>query len=267
MSWDELVAAALIGTDRRPVEPSAPPGAPAGLADALAARGPEERLLASAAAWTVARRAGARAGEPVTVAPADLDERPLCSAAAGARLRMLLEDDDDELIGLWLARAQEIGVRPPPEHVPALFELALRRPDLQDAVATAAGPLGRWLSERELRWAFARTEDTALVWSDGSRAQRRLLLARLRRADPDAARELVESTFAEDPWEDRLAFVELLETHLSDTTSHSSSRRTRTVAQPVREAAAKLLARLPSLALRRNAPPRRPKRSCASRTA
>ena len=31
-----------------------------GLAEALAGRGPEERLLASAAAWTVARRAGAR---------------------------------------------------------------------------------------------------------------------------------------------------------------------------------------------------------------
>ena len=50
-------------------------------------------------------------------------------------------------------------MRPPPEHVPALLELATRRPELQAAVAAAAGPLGSWLSERELRWAFARTED------------------------------------------------------------------------------------------------------------
>ena len=62
VSWDELVAAALIGTDRRPVEASVPEGSPPGLADMLAARGAEDRLLGAAAAWTVARRAGALAG-------------------------------------------------------------------------------------------------------------------------------------------------------------------------------------------------------------
>ena len=33
MSWDELVAVALIGTDRRPVEATVPDGAPDGLAE------------------------------------------------------------------------------------------------------------------------------------------------------------------------------------------------------------------------------------------
>ena len=65
------MAAALIGTDRRPVEAVVPEGAPAGLERALAERGAEDRLLSAAAAWTVARRAGALAREPVTVEPAE----------------------------------------------------------------------------------------------------------------------------------------------------------------------------------------------------
>jgi hypothetical protein len=85
VSWDELVAAALVGTDRRPVEPDAPPGAPAGLGRALRERG-EDGLLAAAAAWTVARRAGAVPGPSRVVAPAAADQRPLCSPEAGARL-------------------------------------------------------------------------------------------------------------------------------------------------------------------------------------
>src|SRR4051812_28400854 len=82
MTWDELVAAALIGTDRRPVEVAGPPGAREALAAGLAGRGVEARLLGSAAAWTVARRAGARGGERVAVTPAEPDARPLCSPAA-----------------------------------------------------------------------------------------------------------------------------------------------------------------------------------------
>ena len=70
VSWDELVAAALIGTNRRPVAVTVPDGSPAGLADVLAAREAEERLLGAAAAWTVARRAGAIAGPRVEAAGA-----------------------------------------------------------------------------------------------------------------------------------------------------------------------------------------------------
>ena len=112
MSWDELVAAALIGTDRRPVEASVPDGAPPGLADTLAAREAEDRLLGAAAAWTVARRAGALAGPQVeTAAPAPVDERP---PAPGLRLQMMLEGTFPSLLPEWLELIAERGLRPPP---------------------------------------------------------------------------------------------------------------------------------------------------------
>jgi hypothetical protein len=210
--WDELVAAALIGTDRRPVGPAVPPGAPDALGAALAGRGAEERLLASAAAWTVARRAGARAGARVDVTPAEADSRPMCSAAAGARLRALLEEQDRLLVTQWLELAAERGLRPPPELVPDLLDHEHSR-----LVGELAGPLGLWLAEREPRWAFVRggADDIEAVWAGGGREERRALLERLRRTDPAAGRELLASTFAEETWEDREAFLDLMAIGLS----------------------------------------------------
>src|SRR5688572_25922218 len=105
--WDELVAAALIGTDRRPVGTAVPEGSPPGLAAALEGRGAEDRLLGAAAAWTVARRAGAVAGAPVAVEPAERDPRPI---APGATLRQRLEGHHPSLLGEWLALAAERGL-------------------------------------------------------------------------------------------------------------------------------------------------------------
>ena len=243
--WDELVAAALIGTDRRPVGAAAPPGAPDALSAVLAKRGVEERLLASAAAWTVARRAGARAGERVEVTPAADDPRPLCSPAAAARLRALLEDDDRHLVTQWLELAAERDVRPPPESLPDLLDWA--SPEHHRLVGELAGPLGFWLAERERRWAFVRgaAGDVVAVWANGGRQERRALLERLRRTDPAAGRELLASTFAEETWEDREAFIDVLTIGLSDDDEPFLEAALDDARKPVRLEAAGRLAALP----------------------
>ena len=78
MTWESLVATALLGTERRAPEPSAPPGAPRELSAALARREPHEALLGSAAAWAVARRAGASPRQARPPTPAPQDPRPAC---------------------------------------------------------------------------------------------------------------------------------------------------------------------------------------------
>jgi len=256
VSWDELVAAALIGTDRRPVPALLPEGSPPGLEATLAARGAEDRLLGAAAAWTVARRAGAMPGAGIAVGddrgvagaapgvPAAEDARPI---APGARLRALLEGDRPELLPEWLALAAERGLRPPPELVPDLLDHAADVTSLHAAVGAAAGPLGRWLAERAPRWAFVRGagDDAAAVWAAGERAGRRALLERLRRSDPAAGRELLASTFADEAWEDRAAFVATLAHGLSDEDEPLLEAVLDDRRKPVRDAAAGLLTRLP----------------------
>lgn len=245
MSWDELVAAALLGTDRRPVEAEAPPGAPDQLGATLAERAAEDRLLVAAAAWTVARRAGAQAGAARAPEPAEPDPRPLCSEAAAGRLELLLEVR--ELVEEWLELAERAGVRPPPELVPALLDHGEGRPERHAGVLAAAGPLAPWLAAREPRWAYALpADDTA--WRTGTPDERHALLRRRRREDPQAARELLASTWAEETWEDREAFLGELELHLSAADEPLLEAALGDRRKPVRDVAAELLARLPQSA-------------------
>ena len=243
--WDELVAAALIGTDRRPLAAGVPDGSPPGLEAALEDRGVEDRLLGAAAAWTVARRAGAVAVEPVpAVEPAGEDPRPI---APGGALRERLEGLYPSLLGEWLELAAARGLRPPPELVPALLDHAAVYTELHTPVAEAAGPLALWLAERNPRWAFVRGagEDVDAVWADGGTDERRALLERVRRTDPARAREVLEATFADETWEDRVAFLDTLAVGLSGADEPLLERALDDRRKPVRDAAAHLLTGLP----------------------
>jgi hypothetical protein len=196
------------------------------------------------------------------VEAAPRDERPLCPRDAGTRLAGLLEEAAGQLVEEWLELAEARGLRPPPEHVPALLEWAGGVPGRQLLAVAAAGPIGPWLAAKAAaagrppsddgwptpgdRWGFVPgAGDPAAIWADGERAARRVLLARLRATDPAAGRELLASTFAEETAEDRAAFLELLATGLSDADEPFFEAALDDRRQSVRAAAAELLARLP----------------------
>ena len=110
-----------------------------------------------------------------------------------------------------------------------------------------------WLAERNPRWAFVRGagEDVDAVWADGGTDERRALLERVRRTDPARAREVLEATFADETWEDRVAFLDTLAVGLSDADEPLLERALDDRRKPVRDAAAHLLTRPAALALRR----------------
>jgi Family of unknown function (DUF5691) len=244
MTWESLVAAALLGTERRPPEPSVPPGAPSELPNALAQREPHEALLGSAAAWAVARRAGASPRQARPPTPAPRDPRPACSPAAGRRLAALLAGDHPALLPEWLHAAAATNVRPSPELLPALLDAAARRSELRPAVAAAAGPRGEWLASRRPDWAFT-APDPDQTWASGGRAQRRALLAALRAEEPARARALLESTWAEESPDDRASFVAALATNLGPDDEPLLEHALEDRRKPVRRAAAELLWALP----------------------
>ncbi len=214
LSWPDLLASALVGTDRRP---------PTGVAGGDAATG----LLDAAAALALARRAGRR---PVTGVPAPepapVDPAPTASAAAARRLSRLLEttifdaDTRGELLVEWLRVAAARGIRLPGELLPTLIELALRRRELRPLVIEAGGTRVRWLAVQYPGGRFLTGEpDPDLAdhnrWELGTIGQRVEHLAAVRRADPGAARDLLAAGWAGEAPDDRAALLAALATGLS----------------------------------------------------
>ncbi|MFE2049859.1 DUF5691 domain-containing protein [Streptomyces sp. NPDC059459] len=266
-TWEELVTAALLGTDRR-TPPGCPPGAHAPAA-----------LLDAAAAETVRRRAGlrpARAGHRPEAAPAD--HRPPLPPAAARRLAMLLTDrpgtagggrrgaapDLMELLPQWLAAANARGFAPPPEALPALLDAARGRTDLRPAALAFAGTRGLWLARLNPDWRFAlratpgggtalpgpdAADQVRRLWEEGLFAERVALLAALRSRDPAGARELLASTWPTERAEDRLMFLDSLRSGLAPADEPFLEAALADRSRNVRATAAELLSALPDSAL------------------
>ncbi|MFH8804452.1 DUF5691 domain-containing protein [Streptomyces sp. NPDC017936] len=266
-AWEDLVTAALLGTDRR-----TPPGAVTG-------RNAPAALLDAAAAETVRRRAGLRPGRAAPrPEPAPEDPRPALPAAAARRLALLLADrpgpggggrrgaapDLMELLPQWLATANARGYAAPAEALPALLDAARGRTDLRPAALEFAGPRALWLARLNQDWRFALratpgagtslpdprdTDGISRLWQEGLFAERVALLAALRARDPDAARELLAGSWPTERAEDRLMFLDSLRTGLGPRDEPFLEQALADRSRNVRATAAELLSALPGSAL------------------
>ena len=252
MTWDELVASALVGTARRPpAMPAVDRGS--ALGEVLAGidlADPEGAVLKAGAVLGLYRQAGVRL--PVdkgTLLPTSPDEvRPYCSEAAAFRLDVMLAGGFRPVLEEWLGLVVAAGRLVPPDRLPGLLQAASTNPALRAATAEVMGERGRWLAGLNPVWAWAAggTEaDDVSSWSTGSTAARRLLLRRMRAADPAWARELLTSTWATETPEDRAAFVAILATGLSMEDEPFLETALDDRRKEVRRAAAELLWRLP----------------------
>ena len=265
--WEDLETTALLGTDRRPLPP------PAGSPDLLAAAeavdrtGPATALLELAALAAVRRRAGAVPAEHAAPAgpPAPPDPRPELPAAAARRLAVLLGGraggalaNLTELLPQWLAAALARGYRPPAALVPALLDSARARSELRADVVALAGPLGRWLAERNTDWRFVLRTGTQpgadaasadRIWHEGLFAERVTHLTMLRRSDPAAGLALLRGTWPTERAEDRLLFLDSLQDGLSPADEAFLEAALGDRSKNVRLTAAELLSTLPGSAL------------------
>ena len=144
--WNELVTAALLGTDRRQPPPP-PPGPVADLVADAVRPDDASRMLAAVGAVAAARRASFTAGPPAgRLQLPQADGRSCCSAVAVATWRTVVAEWpvlEDE----WVLTVIRRGLRVPPD---ALVEqLQRHRGDAtrRARVAVAGGPLAVWLVE------------------------------------------------------------------------------------------------------------------------
>jgi hypothetical protein len=256
-TWQDLVTASLIGTERTAVPPPAVPGMPAA---ADAPDDPAARLLDHAALLTAARRGGrlperGNSGQHGSLPAAEPDPVPPVSPAAGRRLARMLGGEHPDLLTEWLTAAVARGRRAPAHVLPPLLDRARRVSpadiELRRLAAETGGTRTRWLAALNPDWKFVTAHTMAGddAWRLGDAGQRRSYLAALRARDPDAARELIAGSWDAAAPDERVMFVKamaggpsladepLLEAALDD---HSAW---------VRKMAADVLAVLPGSAL------------------
>jgi hypothetical protein len=255
--WNELVSAALVGTERRPA-PTAAVAVAEGLVGGTLRRDADERTVLVAAGVLGAHR---RAGLVTPVADGPAPEPALDDAApeappGAAHLLELVLDGHVAVAGgstpvalEWLERCRASGHRVPDHLLPAVLDRAAVVRELRDPLVAAGGARLRWLAGRNPAWSWAAADPAASldpgVWETGD-GDRFAVLAALRAADPAAARELVARTWSGEKAADRARIVEVLRTGLRPDDEPFLEAALDDRAGSVRVAAADALAALPS---------------------
>jgi hypothetical protein len=241
---------------------TAPPPAAAGGPVATAADGTAAALLEAAAVALTCRRAGV---EPesghVPLAPAPAETDPPLPAAASARLARILGGGapggghhEQELLAQWLTAAAARGGLVPPAILPDLLEAGRRNTAIRAGTARVSGRRGAWLAGQRADWRWLLAEAApvpAADWATATTAERLGHLSALRAADPDRARELLESTWAEESSDNRARFLATFGTGLSPRDEPLLEKALDDPRKEVREAALDLLRHLPGAALGR----------------
>lgn len=262
--WEEFVAAATLGIERRAFTLPQAEG-PLGAALARLDRSDQEgALLGAATALTFYRLTGALPAEAPqggTLALPEQQDRPECSPQAAQHLHAILTSDQRrELLHEWLEAAARAGVRVPSADLPEVLDLGRGQANLRPLIRAVIGLRGGWLAAQNPEWDYARSAvlvglgtqdgvvppaDLQAQWDTGSRMARQVLLETLRATDPDAARALIESTWATERADERTAFVERLLPGLSMADEPFLEAALDDRSKEVRRVAAGLLARLP----------------------
>ena len=252
-AWDEVLASALVGTERRPP----PTGALAslGLDVDSSGLGADHALLAAAGALGAWRRAGFVPRSDVELPPpAPADARRPASAAAAQILELLVKGGVSlpctprPLVEQWLRCADAGGWAVPERLLPDVLDLAVLDADLRTVVLAGVGARGRWLAAQHEPWskAFGAGMDVTERFATGTRGERMEALRQLREHDPAAARELLAEAWSTEKAGDRAEFIEVLETGLSDDDEPFLEAALDDRAGSVRSAAAHVLDGLPS---------------------
>ncbi len=249
MIWTSLVKAALLGADRSTL--------PAPVRRELHALGLDPdldnaQLLIDGAALYLPLQKAAQ-GLPLhdgPPAPAETSESSNpCSPRAARLFERIVRGHHRPALEEFLHHLQRSGHSLPPEQLPTLFDAALQDPELWRRLEPAIGDRGRWLLRINPNWRPLDDEYDLSEWETGSRQARIALLEKVRRRDPAQGVALLEKTWADEPNELRLAFLDILARHLSASDEPFLETCLDDKRQEVRRRAADLLSLIPDSGL------------------
>ncbi len=244
MPWQELTKIALLGTENSTFSGQT--------LKTLQAQGIDVEMEAplvlaeGAALHSQLRKAGFQledfTGELPEVAAAANEKK--CSLKSSQHLQLILEGQFGAVLPEFIHHLLLSGKVFPTEHLPGL----MRQPGAKnywEKLDSAIGAGGYWLLSQHPEWRQWLENASDFDWQTGSRDQRLTMLRNLRKSDPGRALELVQSTWSEEDYRDKAAFLSEMEWGLSSADEDFIEKCLEEGRKEVRQEAAKLLALLP----------------------
>jgi hypothetical protein len=249
--WDDLVAAALVGTERRGVRIPDRDGALGNLLSGLDPADGERTLLSMAAMSSLYERAGCipQAAAPASPALCEAEIRQILGPRALQYLASILAHKSVDLLSEFLGAVDAAGKCVGPYGLPLLLDLAKDKPRLRELVTSTAGKRGLWLAALNPEWQQVAVSDED-VWESGGRDARKVYLRGIREVDPGHAREMLANAWDQEPPDNRAAFLETFDTGLGIDDEPFLEGALGDKRKEVRKIAAGLLGLLPGSGLR-----------------
>lgn len=244
--WQDVVTAALVGTERQSLTFTPPDNQLGELLRRLDSTDVEGNLLSAAGAIALYQKAGQLPvkDHQLLLKECEPENQPCCSSRAGHHLDLMLKGEYKELLPEWLKVANEAKKRVLERYLPDLLELGRKQSELREAILPVLGKRGYWLASQNPDWNYV-IGDVEETWQTGSRSARKLLLKKLRAENPSAARKRLATTWAAEKAEEKVAFLETFQTGLSMEDEPFLEAALDERSKEVRRVAAELLARLP----------------------
>jgi len=213
--WEQIVRASLLGAERGSLPMLDHPSR--ALLSQLDGSKREASLLSAAAIVSLHQRCGALPAltSAVLPPPAKKDSLPGCGPGAAVYLRRMLKGEHTILLSEFLAALHAAGKRVPEELLPEVLDAARKESSLRKQLAAVVGKRGEWLAAQNEAWNFVGAAISHQDWEVSSRADRVMLLRRLRLERPAEALQLIASTWKQDPPDDRIAFIAELQAGLT----------------------------------------------------
>jgi hypothetical protein len=253
--WERLLASALLGTERQAGELPKATGELGTTLAALPADDREGALLGAAGVLALYRRAGrippALPTEAAAAEPCEAEPAPRVGLRAARQLQQMLDGTFDEVLPEWLELAASACKRIPEELLPAALDCGRQHHRLREPLLPVIGRCGAWLAARNPEWAWAiggATEEldhAKDLFQTGGFDARNAVLKQLREQDPQAACEMLQTTWKDDGADERQRFLGALTTKLSMADEPFLEDALDDRSKKVRAQAAELLTSLP----------------------
>lgn len=214
-AWESIINTAMLGTDKPTPAIADLPEEVAVMAnaiDAAATLDKEERYLQKAAVIYNYRQSGfvpfQKNDLPVNKASEEI--KHYCTPEAARVLSTILEEENDQLLQLWLNQCSKAGRLLVPEVLPAVLEKAQKDVSLRAVVIECSGNRGTWLSKMNPVWNWFSILPDEELWQTGNPAQRAEVLKRLRQNEPAKALEWLQQTWEQENTAGKLELLKAL---------------------------------------------------------